>query len=154
MSGEYLPDLEEGEIEIARVTLDSVTGDVISIRARRTPEKILYQMVDEYWDMPPVIGYQIEPTESDLPLTMGQLVDMIDGVRLTGETCHMQGLTTIMREFNVDCHYTETWDFVHFTSEYYPELGSWYDDEAQEWHDRKAEEFRDPDDDDPLFQGD
>ena len=35
MSGEYLPDFEGDEVEIARVTLASVTGDVVSIRARR-----------------------------------------------------------------------------------------------------------------------
>jgi hypothetical protein len=34
MSGEYLPDYEGDEVEIARVALASVMGDVISIRAR------------------------------------------------------------------------------------------------------------------------
>src|SRR5262245_37315037 len=35
MGGEYLPDLEDYEVEIARVSLASTTADVISIRARR-----------------------------------------------------------------------------------------------------------------------
>ena len=36
MGGEYLPDLEASEVEIARISLQSTTFDVISIRARRT----------------------------------------------------------------------------------------------------------------------
>jgi len=34
MGGEYLPDYENSEVEIARVALDSTTCDVISVRAR------------------------------------------------------------------------------------------------------------------------
>jgi hypothetical protein len=36
MGGEYLPELKEGEVEIARISLESVTADQISVRARRT----------------------------------------------------------------------------------------------------------------------
>ena len=49
--GEDLPDLAEGEVEIARLTLvNSVHGEVTSLRARRDPEDrgILLSMVDEY----------------------------------------------------------------------------------------------------------
>jgi hypothetical protein len=49
--GEDLPDLDEGEVEIARLTLtNSVHGEVTSLRARRSPDgsEILLQMVDEY----------------------------------------------------------------------------------------------------------
>ena len=49
--GEDLPDLDQGEIEIARLTLvDSVHGEVTSLRAKRDPEdsSILLSMVDEY----------------------------------------------------------------------------------------------------------
>lgn len=49
MGGEYLPDLEASEVEIARISLQSTTFDVISIRARRTSKgTILYRAVDEY----------------------------------------------------------------------------------------------------------
>ena len=40
MSGEYLPDFEGDEVEIARVILASATGDVISIRARHHDGRI------------------------------------------------------------------------------------------------------------------
>ena len=56
--GEDLPDLEEGEVEIARLSLaSSVHGEVTSLRARRSPDgdKISLRMVDEYeteYDLP------------------------------------------------------------------------------------------------------
>jgi hypothetical protein len=51
MSGEYLPPMGAQDIEIARVVLASVTGDVISVRARRdhgSAGGIVYLVVDEY----------------------------------------------------------------------------------------------------------
>ena len=148
MGGEYLPDFKEGEVEIARATLDSTTTDVISIRARHTIDKIHYQIVNEYYDRPNPMGYLIQPAQTDRPLTMAQLIDLIDGVKLIGEKCDMRGLTTIYREFNCDEGYWEMWNFVSITSDYYPQLGSWYDDEAREWYDKMAELHRDPDDPD------
>jgi hypothetical protein len=50
MSGEYLPDFEGDEVEIARVTLASATGDIISIRGRHEGGRIHYRIVDEYDD--------------------------------------------------------------------------------------------------------
>lgn len=49
--GEDLPDLSQGEVEIARLTLvNSVHGEVTSLRAKRDPKDlgILLSMVDEY----------------------------------------------------------------------------------------------------------
>src|SRR5664279_1208844 len=40
MGGEYLPPLRKGEVEIARISLTSVTADQISIRARRVRERL------------------------------------------------------------------------------------------------------------------
>ena len=56
--GEDLPDLEDGEVEIARLSLaSSVHGEVTSLRACRSPDddKISLRMVDEYeteYDLP------------------------------------------------------------------------------------------------------
>jgi hypothetical protein len=56
--GEDLPDLEDGEVEIARLSLtSSVHGEVTSLRARRSSDadKISLRMVDEYeteYDLP------------------------------------------------------------------------------------------------------
>jgi hypothetical protein len=70
--GEDLPDLEEGEVEIARMTLaDSVHGEVTSLRARRKGKEIAYRIVDEY-------GTEIELpiAKSSVPLTEEQIIEM------------------------------------------------------------------------------
>jgi len=48
MGGEYLPDLEGSETEIARIELESTTSDVISIRTALDPAGFRYRIVDEY----------------------------------------------------------------------------------------------------------
>ena len=48
MGGEYLPDKVKGEVEIARITLNSTTQDVISLCARSRKNGIFYRVVDEY----------------------------------------------------------------------------------------------------------
>lgn len=48
MGGEYLPDMEQDEVEIARISLRSTTGDVTSVYARRKPGCIAVRIVDEY----------------------------------------------------------------------------------------------------------
>ena len=58
LGGEDLPDLEEGEVEIARLTLaNSVHGEVTSLRASRSSDgkEIMLHMCDEYetsYDLP------------------------------------------------------------------------------------------------------
>ena len=71
MGGEYLSDLEPSEVEIARIPIQSTTGDVTSVYARREGRRIHYRVVDEYG------GDTLRrPTErwSILPLRMGELV--------------------------------------------------------------------------------
>ena len=46
MGGEYLPSFRQGEVEIARIALASVTGDVFSIRARRRPSGVFVYSMD------------------------------------------------------------------------------------------------------------
>src|SRR5450755_4317707 len=46
MGGEYLPPLRKREVEIARISLASVTADQISVRARRSGKRIGYCVVD------------------------------------------------------------------------------------------------------------
>ena len=48
MGGEYLPDADDGEVEIARVALRSVMADVMSVRACLEEDGIRYRIVDEY----------------------------------------------------------------------------------------------------------
>jgi hypothetical protein len=56
--GEDLPDLEEGQVEIARLSLtNSMHGEVTSLRAKQDGDAIVLSMVDEY-------GTEIELAES------------------------------------------------------------------------------------------
>jgi hypothetical protein len=73
MGGEYLPDYAEGEVEIARIELESTTADVSSIRAKSDGERIAYSIVDEY-----ETEYNVCPRESAKPLTLTELIAMID----------------------------------------------------------------------------
>jgi hypothetical protein len=70
--GEDLPDLKQGEVEIARMTLsDSVHGEVTSLRAKKKGAKIAIQLVDEY-------GTKIElPFDHcGAPLTAEQVIEL------------------------------------------------------------------------------
>ena len=48
MGGEYLPNLMENEVMVARVTIASTTQDVTCVYARRGKNRIYYRVVDEY----------------------------------------------------------------------------------------------------------
>jgi len=51
MGGEYLPDCEPNEVEIARITIASTTQDVTCVYAKRVTGGIEYRVVDEYEGM-------------------------------------------------------------------------------------------------------
>ena len=72
MGGEYLPDLDATEIEIARISIRSTTGDVTSLYARRGEGCIHYRVVDEY-DGDTLTGDN--ERSSDKPLTLGELLE-------------------------------------------------------------------------------
>ena len=72
LGGNYLPDTERGEVEIARVSLASVTGDVTCVYARPADGGIHYRVVDEYG------GDTLQgPAEawSAVPMTLGEFTD-------------------------------------------------------------------------------
>ena len=79
MGGEYLPPLLDDEVEIARISLASVTADQTSVRAQRVAGGIAYRIVDEYGE--DGTEYVCRPDRSDLPLTLAELVAMIDGAQ-------------------------------------------------------------------------
>jgi hypothetical protein len=140
MGGEYLPSLEQDEVEIVRISLKSVTGDQISIRARRESGKIKYGVVGEYESM----HYQQPFEESDKPLTLACLVSFIDGCSIPDDI-YSGGLVIA----NWCCGFEENYDvdeaisFVAINSPFYPDLKAYYDSVAKEW----CEEHREPDDD-------
>jgi hypothetical protein len=119
MGGEYLPKIERDEVEIARVDLESVTADALEVRARRESDKIHYRVVDEY-----ETAYEIEPNSSKEPLSLGDLIELID----TASDGENVGLTDFFRDLNLDGvdDPKELLTFVTVTSAFYPQLDAYY----------------------------
>jgi hypothetical protein len=75
--GEDLPDLARGEVEIARITLvDSVHGEVFSVRARPVTRKGLIELrvVDEY-----ETDIALPTSRFEQPLTTTELLRLLAG---------------------------------------------------------------------------
>lgn len=137
MGGEYLPDYLPGEVEIARIQLKSTTWDVVSVRARRTPKRISYRVVDEYG-----AEFLWKPSHSRRPLSLGEMFRLIDGLRYVDSDDHWyeHGFLAALRG-EVPKTIEDDWiavmaDFVTVESDFYPTLGDWYVDEATEWANR------------------
>jgi hypothetical protein len=127
MGGEYLPGYLPGEVEIARVALESTTGDVYSIRARRVGGRIRYRVVDEYEG-----AYRTSPQSSSRPLTLRQLIRLIDTV--PNDSTDAVGLVASARDPEVAGPDLEGMaDFAQVSSTFYPELERWYGEDAAEW---------------------
>lgn len=74
MGGEFLLPCEPGELEIARLTIRSTTYDVLSVRAKRTKNRIRVRVDDEY------DGETLNRKHtctSVLPLSLGRLLDLV-----------------------------------------------------------------------------
>jgi len=76
MGGEYLPDMKQEEVAIARITIASTTQDVTSVYARRGKRRIHYRVVDEYGG--DTLAAKRTRT-SVRPLTLGELETFFNG---------------------------------------------------------------------------
>lgn len=139
MGGEYLPDLSADEVEIARISLQSTTFDVISIRARRTTKGIiLYRVVDEYEG-----DFQLSRQRSKKPLSLRELITFLENTHLEGMR---GGLLLGYNNMNADyMDRSERPQLRHFTSvgsEFYPQLSAHCEHAFDEWVEagRKEEE--------------
>lgn len=131
MGGEYLPELHTGEVEIARISLASTTGDQISIRAYREDGVIRYAVVDEYES---VIRLAIETSEA--PLTLGELIRFIDESGYQGDY-YTGGLVVSHLNANLDAgsDIDDLEGFVSVESAFYPGLDSYYAGVLERWLD-------------------
>jgi len=116
MGGEYLPNLHKVEVEIARISLESVTGDVISVRAARGKRRIRYHIIDEY-DGETLNG--VTRRTSTRPLTLGQLERFIEG--------SSGGMNIVRRNIPDDAADLKKYEgFLRATSPFYPDLTTLY----------------------------
>ncbi len=109
MGGNYLPGTEDGEVEIARISLASVTGDVTCVYARPRDGRIHYRVVDEY-DGDTLQG----PSEAwtAAPMTLGEFTDFF---------LRAWSLIEVL-EMNFDDDLEEALGFFSASSDFYPDL--------------------------------
>lgn len=128
LGGEFLPPYLPGEVEIARVVLQSTTLDVHSLRARRRGGRTWYRMVDEYDGV-----WTLRQKTSRRPLSFGQLVDLL--IRAKEEDGLAGDYPTVIMDYNVDegADPEQMASFVSMESVCYPQLARWWEDRAAEW---------------------
>jgi len=131
MGGEYLPEFKIGEEEIVRIQLASTTSDVISVRARPVSGGIAWRVVDEYPDR----GEYVLATEvSRAPLTLAELIELLDGASYNGP--FEGGLPLGWNNNSLDCGGGDAAELRHFTtveSSFYPELSAHYESVYDDW---------------------
>ena len=146
MGGEYLPPYIDSEVEIARISLKSVTSDQISIRACGWDGDIQYRVVDEY-----ETEYQLPIENSHEPLTLTELIMLIDQ---TNHSFNETGSGLIRYHWDRNTGFTdpeEAIDFVSVESAFYPGLTTFFAAEARRWletHKEPDEEFECDDEED------
>jgi hypothetical protein len=127
MGGEYLPDYAEGEVEIARIELESTAADVVSIRADQDGGRIAYSIVDEYETQ-----FTVSPLHSDQPLTLSELIAMLDVAR------DGASLGTSFTTGNYSGHSLENLNkirsFTRVESVFYPQLNPHYEKLLDLWY--------------------
>jgi hypothetical protein len=79
MGGEYLPNYGRQEVEIARVTLESTTSDVVSLRAQPAGSRIKYHVVDEYQT-----EFGLPQRTSSRPFSLRELIRFLDSLEHPG----------------------------------------------------------------------
>jgi len=148
MGGEYLPPSDDGEVEIVRISLRSVTGDQISVRAKREGETVKYRVVSEYEDDEDM--HYLQPFyESNGPLTLGRLVSLIDGSEIPGDI-YSGGLVVASWNAGYDGSgkVDDSINFVSIDSPFYPELKTYYETLSIGWREQNTDPDDDDDDDD------
>lgn len=122
----HMPDCMPWEKEIAVITLDSVNGDIVSVRAIQSKDNIRYKVMDEYGS-----HFKLQRETSDLPLTLQEMINFLDQTFLDG----LPG--GISLGYNImNAEYSSHEELRHFTSiksKFYPDLKNYYEQVFEEW---------------------
>jgi len=131
MGGEYLPALEQDEIEIARIVCASATQDVTSIRARRRGGRIYYRVVDEMEG-----AFRVVKSWSLKPLTLGELIGLIACSDREGDTMR-NGLVFSIIDWHIYSHGDpkDMLGFISVSSCFYSDLKRYYDEAIERYLD-------------------
>jgi tetratricopeptide (TPR) repeat protein len=129
LASPYLPPFKQHEVPICVFWLESTTHDVIELRARPDRGKIRYRVVDEYWDQG-LFTYSLRKKSSERPLTLRELIDLIDTAK--GDD-GIVGLIAGHRAMQEESSFEKQAAFVRVWSSFYPQLGEYYQREADAW---------------------
>ena len=125
---------EEGAVEIAHIQMFNPWCDFISVLAEWRDGRIHYQVADNY---PDLWTYRCTPESSERPLTLGELIELIDTAELIGNsngTVDYRGLVFGVLEQNLDGDVDdELSSFIRVTSAFYGDLEVWYAFACSEW---------------------
>ena len=132
LGGEFLPEYDDNEVEIARIALESATADVISVRASAVSGYIAYSVVDEYDGV-----FFLPFTESKEPLPLAELIRLLDDGAMEGNP-YPGGLAQSNNLANAGAWYPGLRHFTTISSDFYPQLydhyeqvfAAWFADEA------------------------
>jgi hypothetical protein len=124
MGGEYLPDLQCNEVEIARITIASTTQDVTSVYARRGKGRIHYRVVDEY-EGDTLSGKNMRT--SVRPLTLAELEAFFNGA---WSIFGVLAMNFASRGYDEDAMLAFV---VGVESQFYPQIGDLYERRIEAW---------------------
>ena len=132
MGGEYLPPLRKGEVEIARISLQSVSADQISVRARRLGQRIGYCVVDEYGS--DIATYVCRPASSASPLSLRELIALMETADEGGS------IIFSILEMNTGggSAAVHLATFITVSSDFYADLGPYYRTMTDAWLEERA----------------
>ena len=122
----HMPSCMPWEKEIAVITLDSVNGDMISVRAIKSKDNIRYKVMDEYGS-----HFKLQREVSDLPLTLQELIHFLDQTSQDGIS---GGISLGYNRMNAE--FSSRAELRHFTSiksQLYPDLKQYYEEVFEEW---------------------
>lgn len=139
LGGEFLPDLYDGEVEIARISMASTTSDQISVRARQVDGAIHYRIVGEY-EEEESMRYELPFQQSEQPLMLTELIDLIDGACQPEPYCPGGILTSNWSAMSTwDYDPVEIIGFLSLSSPFYPQLGACYQALGERWLEENME---------------
>jgi hypothetical protein len=128
LEGEYLTAYRVGEVEIARIELQSTTADVISVRAQPANIRFVYSICDEYESK-----FTVSPASSIRPLTLAELIGMIDNAGFRESL----GIDYTVRNYEGGTRTAERLDalktFTRVESTFYPQITVHYRRLVQSW---------------------
>jgi hypothetical protein len=133
MGGEYLPNSDKNEIEIARICYESVTADVMSVRAKLGKNDIIYNIVDEYEQT-----WEVTPHKSKQPLTLRELIMLIQTAFILYEDypCKMLLDGTFFRNYLWEWESREQIEgFFSVSSDFYSDLSQFFNELEGKWLD-------------------